>query len=193
MTGVQTCALPIYPHELFICHVPSLARTVGPAQSDLECDTQLMRTWSEFSEQAQTMSVAAKRLLDTHEVAFLATVSASGRPRLHPFVPRIVDGRLVAFVMDDSPKLHDLGDRGQYAIHTAVADEDEEFYLSGVARLRDDDATLGVAADVAMGFATGPVDEHHVLYEFLLDRALWTRWLDFRTPNHRPERSTWRV
>lgn len=156
-----------------------------------ECDTQLMRSWSEFDEEAPALSAAARRLLDAQEVAFLATVSASGRPRLHPFVPRIVDGRLVAFVMDDSPKQRDLADRGYYAIHTALADEDEEFYLSGVARLRDDDVALRAAADTAMGFATGPADAHHILYEFLFDRALWTRWLDFGTPDHRPERSTW--
>jgi len=156
-----------------------------------ERDTQLMRSWSEFDEEALAMSAAARRLLDAQEVAFLATVSVSGRPRLHPFVPRIVDGRLVAFVMADSPKQRDLADRGHYAIHTALADEDEEFYLSGVARLRDDDVALRAAADKAMGFATGPADAHHILYEFLFDRALWTRWLDFGTPDHRPERSTW--
>jgi len=151
-----------------------------------------MKNWLEFSEAVPKMSAAARLLLDVQEVAFLATVSASGRPRLHPFMPRIVDDRLVAFLMDDSPKQRDLANGGQYAIHTALADKDEEMYLSGVAQPRDHDVALRAAADVAMGFATGSADSHHILYEFLLDRALWTRWLDFGTPDHRPKRSTWR-
>ena len=43
-----------------------------------------------------------------------------------------------------------------------------------------------------MGFATG-VDAQHLLYEFGIDRALWTRWLDFGTPDHRPDRRIWRL
>jgi hypothetical protein len=30
-----------------------------------------------------------------------------------------------------------------------------------------------------------------VLFEFLIERALWTRWLDFGTPDHRPLRQRW--
>ena len=67
-----------------------------------------MLAWDEFVHQCPAITSAGVRLLELNEVAFLATVSASGRPRIHPFVPRIVQGRLVAFIMDSSPKIQDL-------------------------------------------------------------------------------------
>lgn len=150
-----------------------------------------MLAWSEFEAASPDIAAAATRLLAAEEVAYLATVSASGRPRIHPFVPRVVDGRLVGFIRDTSPKQYDLLHRRQHSIHTSLAPEDEEVHLSGEASRVDDDASLRAEADTAMAFATGPVDRHHILYEFLIDRAAWTRWLDFGTPDHRPSRVVW--
>jgi len=137
-----------------------------------------MLTWGQFQREEAELSQAATRLLSQNEVAFL------------PFVPKIVEGRLVAFIMDTSPKLADLETRKQYAIHLLPGDEDEQFYISGVASNINEDMELRQDAEVAMGFATG-VDEHHILYEFKLERALWTRWLDFGTPDHRPSQKLW--
>ncbi len=148
--------------------------------------------WSEFQERAPDIASAGLRLLENGEVAFLATVSKGGRPRVHPFVPRIVRGRLVAFVMDSSPKMGDLQIRRQYSIHMLPGPEDEECFLSGSAENCEEETDFRRVAAAAMGFATG-VDEHHVLFEFLLDRALWTRWIDFGTPDHRPKRALWVV
>ena len=50
--------------------------------------------------------------------------------------------------------------------------------------------TFAEEAARAMGFATG-IDEFHILYEFRIDKALWTTWLDFGTTNHRPEYVRW--
>ena len=128
------------------------------------------------------------RLLEANEVAFLGTVSQAGRPRVHPFVPKIVHGELVTFIMDDSPKFGDLKSNGFFALHLLPGPEDEEFYVSGTA---SQDVTVSrETAASAMGFATG-VDEHHVLFELRLDQVLWTRWLDFGTPAHRPQRLRW--
>lgn len=77
-----------------------------------------MLAWEDFSIEAPELSAAGKKLMDQNEVAFLATTSKTGRPRIHPFVPKIVENRLVAFIMDSSPKILDLEDRHQYAIHT---------------------------------------------------------------------------
>jgi len=148
-------------------------------------------SWSDFAAADVSIAGAFTRLLANEEVAYLATAAADGRPRIHPFVPRIVEGRLVAFVLHTSPKCADLRGSGQYAIHSAQAPEDEEVYISGIAHDIDGDAVLRAAADIAMGFATGPADENHILFEFTIDRALWTRWLDFGTPDHRPERRLW--
>ena len=146
--------------------------------------------YPEFQQVAPEISGAFERLLAREEVAFLATVSSAGKPRLHPFVPKVVNGLLLAFIMDDSPKLRDLEVNGHFALHTLPGEEDEECYLNGIAVRAE--ADLFEAAAHAMGFATG-VDEHHILFEFRIERALWTRWLDFGTANHRPQRQAWSV
>lgn len=153
----------------------------------------LMFPWSQFEARAPEIAAAGKRLLNQYEVAYLATVSASGRPRIHPFVWKIVDGALVAFIMSGSPKSRDLEQRRYYAIHAWLGDEDEEFYIAGEATRRNEDAALRKAADTAMGYATGSADERHILYEFLIDRALWTTWSDFGSPRHHPVYRRWRT
>lgn len=150
-----------------------------------------MIEWSDLELTAPSIAEAGARLLGLNEVAFLATVSASGRPRIHPFVPRVVEGRLLAFIMSSSPKIHDLRERSVFSIHALPGAEDEEFYVSGKAvELATDHPLRPIAAD-AMGFATG-VDSNHVLFQFLLDRALHTKWLDFGTAKHRPVHTVWR-
>lgn len=149
-----------------------------------------MLNWKTFSNIESELAGAAARLLALNEVAFLATVSATGRPRLHPFVPKIVENRLVAFIMDNSPKLTDLERRRQYSIHMLPGAEDEQFYLSGEASHCVSESSFRQKAAVQMGFATG-VDEHHILVEFKVDRVLWTTWLDFGTPDHRPVHKRW--
>jgi hypothetical protein len=146
--------------------------------------------WSDFEKSAPDIASAGRRLLELNDVAFLATVSKTGRPRIHPFVPKIVSGRLVAFVMDSSPKIADLRQRTQFSIHALPGAEDEEFFVSGESICCDTNGELRKEAAKAMGFVTG-VDEHHILFEFTLDRALWTKWLDFGTPNHRPHHQRW--
>lgn len=151
-----------------------------------------MVPWSGFSSTSGELAAAAARLMDRHDVAFLATASAAGRPRLHPFVPRVVDGRMVAFIVDRSPKYRDLIERRQYAIHLMPGDEDEQFFFSGEADYVDDDAAFRQKAAGAMGFFTD-IDAGEKLFEFRLDRALWTRWLDFGTKDHRPKHLRWRA
>lgn len=151
-----------------------------------------MLGWKEFCVTTSGIADAGVRLLADNDVVFLATVSATGRPRIHPFVPRIVQQRMVAFIMDSSPKIKDLHHRRQYSIHTLPGSEDEEFFASGEAVCCDTETRFRDVAAKAMGFATG-VDEHHILFEFKFDRALHTQWLDFGTPKHRPKRSQWNL
>ena len=151
-----------------------------------------MLRWGEFCLSAPEITSAGTRLLKRNEVAFLATTSQTGRPGIHPFVPRVVSDRLVAFIMDSSPKIHDLEVRRPYVIHTLPGDEDEEFLVSGNAIACPGESNFRNSVADAMGFVTR-VDEHHILYEFKIDRAFWTRWLDFGTPNHRPSRRLWKA
>ncbi|MEM7016316.1 MAG: pyridoxamine 5'-phosphate oxidase family protein [Pseudomonadota bacterium] len=151
-----------------------------------------MLDWKAFALTSPQIADAGQRLLALNEVAFLATVSRAGRPRIHPFVPRIVNDRFVAFIMDSSPKIHDLKRHKQCSIHTLPGDEDEEFFISGEALYCDTESSFREEAARAMGFVTG-VDEHHILFEFVFDRALWTQWLDFGTPQHRPQYTRWKT
>jgi hypothetical protein len=146
--------------------------------------------WAEFEQQAGEIAGAGSRLFARYEVAYLATVSAEGRPRVHPFCPAIALGRLWAFVMRESPKRRDLDRSGWFAIHTLPGDEDEEFYLAGRA-LRVLDLELRSAALAAMPYSDA--DERHLLYEFLAERALWTTWENFQRPGMRPVHRVWRA
>jgi len=86
-------------------------------------------TWSDFERETPDLANAGSRLLPW--VAFLATVSSNGRPRLHPFCAAIATGRLWAFVMEESPKRRDLDANGYFAIHALPGRKDEQFYVAG--------------------------------------------------------------
>jgi hypothetical protein len=146
--------------------------------------------WQPFDGGGAALAAAGERLFAAAPagIALLATVSASGRPRIHPFMPRVVEGRLRAFVITDSPKARDL-ERRPCTIHAQPAEEDEEFWVSGRAHRIAELALIERMAD-AMEWAK-PGEES--LFEFDLDLAGWTRWLDFGTPRHRPLHHRWRA
>lgn len=151
-----------------------------------------MLNWADFTQAAPDIAEAGLRLTKPNEVALLATVSAQGRPRIHPFVLKFVEGRAVAFILKTSPKKCDLDKREFYTIHAQPGPQDEEFMMTGKARCIDEETDFRPIALAAMGFVTDN-DTGESLYEFLIDKALWTRWLDFGTPDHRPERKVWRA
>jgi hypothetical protein len=149
-----------------------------------------MASWTDLEAQAPEIAAAGNRLLGAEEVAFLATVDRSGRPRIHPFCPAITEGRIWAFVIDGSPKRRDLDLNGHFAIHALPGLEDEEFYVAGSAE-RVHDQRLRAAVEAAMPY--DDADERHLLYEFHLDRALWTTWEHFQQPGMRPLHHIWRA
>lgn len=151
-----------------------------------------MLPWSEFERAAPQIAAAGRRLTDPNEVALLATTSAKGRPRIHPFVIKFVEGRAVAFILTKSAKKSDLDERRFYAIHAMPGAEDEEFMMRGKAMCIDAEEEYRVKALKAMGFVTDN-DKAETLYEFHIDHALWTKWADFGTPKHRPIRKVWRA
>ena len=148
-----------------------------------------MATWAEFEAAAPHIAGAGRRLFSANEVAYLATVSADGHPRVHPFCPAIADGRLWAFIMAESPKRRDLDANGRFAIHAMPGLEDEEFFVAGHVRREPDVASRELAL-AAMPYADA--DERHLLYEFRPERALWTTWENFQQPGMRPVHRTWR-
>jgi hypothetical protein len=114
-------------------------------------------------------------------VAFLATTGSGGLPRIHPFIPAIVDGGLWALVIE-SPKQRDLDRTRLFAIHSRLGPNDESFYCAGGAhRVDGDDARSAVSAEMPFS----DIDKRHVLYEFRVARALWTTWMTPTSPVHR--------
>jgi hypothetical protein len=134
------------------------------------------------------LAAAGERLFKRGELALLGTVSAGGRPRIHPFIPRIVGGRLWAFVIGRSPKMRDLLER-PYTIHALPGDEDEEFWVSGHARRADDASSVALVAP-AMPYA---IRAHEILFEFELDIAGWTTWIGFGKEDIHPVHHRWRA
>lgn len=141
--------------------------------------------WAEFETAAREIARAGRRLLEDSAgvpgVAFLATVGADGRPRMHPFIPAVCDGRLWAFVIR-SPKQRDLDRDGWYGIHSTLGTDDESFFVGGRAFLTANDEKRSVIAE-RMPYID--IDERHLLYEFLIDRAMWTTWSTPTTPVYR--------
>jgi hypothetical protein len=147
-----------------------------------------MATWADLEKEAPEIAEAGSRLLP--EVAFLATVSTDGRPRVHPVCPVVTRGRLWAFVMEESPKRRDLDSNGNFAIHALPGPEDEEFYVAGHAsRVLEP----GLVETVSAAMPYDDADERHFLYEFFLARALWTTWENFQKPGMRPIHRVWRA
>ena len=141
--------------------------------------------WSEFATLAPEVARAGQRLLEDAPgapgLAFLATVGSDGRPRMHPFVPALVGGGLWAFVIM-SPKQRDLDRDGWYAMHSRPARDDESFFAAGRAVRVDDEQ---VRAAISKGMPYSNIDARHILYEFYLDRALWTTWTTPTQPVYR--------
>ena len=132
-----------------------------------------MATWQEFESAAPEIAAGGHKLIFQFGpgLAFMATVRADGAPRLHPICPTIVGGRLFGCI-GKSPKRGDLRRDGRFALHTFPPTEvDDEFCVSGRAKLIDDEALREtVVADLkGRGVNTQPGEE---LFEFLIDRAM---------------------
>jgi hypothetical protein len=133
--------------------------------------------WAEFAARAPQLAEHAVPLylLDTPGagLGYLATVRADGGPRVHPVAPVLLEDHLYLFVLTRTPKQADLRRDGRYALHSwphPFEDDrfdDEEFYLSGTAEVRDDDELQRrVAAE------TGDAPETGAVFELSIERAL---------------------
>src|SRR6516162_11684398 len=94
-----------------------------------------MISWRDFQAQQPRLARQGAELLYNYGVglAFLGTVRADGGPRLHPMCPLFTETGLYAFIVP-SPKQRDLHRDGRYAMHSFPLDDNEDaFYLSGVA------------------------------------------------------------
>jgi hypothetical protein len=142
-----------------------------------------MATWGEFESAAPELASFGASLLVTAP-AFLATVRESGVPRVHPVTPIIGDGHLLVFMEPTSPKLHDLDDRGSYAMHNGVSDTSGtggEFWITGRGA-RVDDVGLREVASIASLYS--PADRY-VLFELQVSEARCNGYGDVELPEPR--------
>lgn len=144
-------------------------------------------SWRDFALGAPDLAGAAAGRIASGSVAYLATVSADGRPRVHPVSPVISsDDRLFVFMEPTSPKGHDLRRDGRFALHSAVEDvfgTGGEVFVRGVAAAVEDPADRRVAADA---YLTVP-EERYVLFELGVEDVLVTMYVDGV-----PSRRRWR-
>jgi hypothetical protein len=161
-----------------------------------------MRTWGEFAEETPELAARGERLINQFGtgLGFLGTVRKDGGPRLHPVCPVITADGLYVFVLDHSPKYHDLRRDPRFALHSfppeppkaGVTDGDEEFYITGTATYANDDPELRVRIVRASGGRLGTHD-FEALFEFRLATALHTIWHNWAQPDTWPEYSKWRA
>lgn len=130
-----------------------------------------MATWNDFASGAPDLAARGRALLERSGIGegLLATIRGNAPPRIHPVHVRIVDGRLLAFVIVGSAKAGDLAADGRYALH---AHQDpavpHEFLVRGVAEhVTDPDRRAAAAA--AWSF---DVDHGYELYELAVDHAV---------------------
>jgi hypothetical protein len=149
-----------------------------------------MAGWAEFEAAAPAIATAGRDLLyrTGKGSALLTTVRGNGLPRLHPITLAVVDDRLVAFIIVDSPKARDLAEDGRYALHSHLdLQQPHEFSIRGHARSIDDPATR---ARIAANWSFEP-DDGYRLFEFLVEHAVAG---ERRTQNDWPPRYTsWRA
>jgi len=149
-----------------------------------------MRNWDEFERDAPAIAQVGRSLLyhpERGEVGILATVDATGRPRVAPVCPIFCAPGIYLSVGAHTPKLKHLDRNGRYALHALLGAEDLEFQISGTARRVDSrvEHDRVVAAIPFPSFdATDPI------FELLIDRALAVTWPERTTRGHK---QTWQA
>jgi hypothetical protein len=143
--------------------------------------TECVPTWGDFEADAPALAAfGAERL--TAAAAYLATVRSAGTPRVHPVAPIIGGGRLFVFMEPTSPKVHDLRERGSYALHSGVPDTagtGGEFYVTGRGTLVDDPELRTVAREAA----SYEPEDRYVLFDLEVGEARSNGYGDVTLPD----------
>jgi hypothetical protein len=137
--------------------------------------------WSMFAEQAAELAAFGEERLRAAPV-YLATVRADGLPRVHPVTPIFAAGGMFLFMEPTSPKGRDLRERGGFAMHNAVPDNDGtggEFWIAGRGVPADDP---DLRAEIVVA-ATYPPDDRYVLFELMVAEARCNGYGDVVLPS----------
>ena len=155
-----------------------------------------MKTWYDFQEEQPALAETGKRLLFPSRphvgYAFFATIRKDGAPRLHPVSVIYSQDHLYVLIPRTSPKCSDLLSDRRYALQAfppVPNDENEEFYISGLANpIREPEFRQALIDDTHV-----IAEEDEVLFELLLDRVMHTRLADQGTPGEHPVHEKWRA
>jgi dipeptidyl aminopeptidase/acylaminoacyl peptidase len=128
--------------------------------------------WGAFAAASPEIAAKGRGLLERSGIGegLLATVRGDLPPRIHPVHVRIVDGRLLTFVIVGSSKAADLAQDGRYALH---AHQDpavpHEFQVRGRAMpVRDPERRAAAAAEWSF-----TIDDGYELYELAIEHAVF--------------------
>ena len=155
-----------------------------------------MQTWHEFSVGDPELAALGEKLLLQFRphvgLAFLATLRKDSAPRLHPISLVFSKGHLYVLMLPTSPKCSDLKRDGRYALQAFPPpknDDNQEFYLAGRAeRIRDLEMRQALIAATKIH-----VEENEVLFELLVDRAMYSKLKNRGTPEEHPLHRKWRA
>jgi hypothetical protein len=140
-------------------------------------------SWGEFAAaEPELAAFGAERLL--LPPAYLATVRGSGDPRVHPVTPILTADGLYVFMEPTSPKGRDLRERGGFAMHNGVPDDEGtggEFFLGGRA-VPVGDPSIRALVTKAARYEPEP---RYVLFELQVTEARCNGYGDVVLPAHR--------
>ncbi len=148
--------------------------------------------WREFETAQPDLATAGRQRLvgaDGVAIAFLATVSTMGRPRMAPVCPIFCDADLYLSVGAHTPKANDLRRHGAYVLHAFLGDNDEEFQIAGFA---SEIADPQHRARVHSAIRFGAFKVADPIFQLDIDRALWVYWERVGQPDTKPIRRTFR-
>jgi hypothetical protein len=146
-----------------------------------------MASWAEFATAEPELALYGWDLLREEQgYAYLATVTRTGEPRVHPVVPFIAAGRLVVSVDERSPKAADLRTQACYMLHATVGDNDTEFAVRGHAAEIDPLRQPGTVEQQELNAVE--LQDGHVLFELDIERVDAAIWDDGPA-----RRQTWRA
>lgn len=133
-------------------------------------------TWSEFQKAAPELAAVGERLLHPSvgaAVGLLATADRTARPGVAPVCPIFAGSGVFVLVVSKTPKRRDLAENPRFALHAMVGPSDEEFRISGTARLVDIPSERAAVIE-AIRFPS--YDATDPIFELLVERALAVTW-----------------